>query len=387
MHIAINGWFLDQPYTGSGQYTRRLVEALLMLEDAPRLTLAVPEGMRIGLPPGVGLEVVKIPRRLRGQLGKVWFEQVGFPRVCEALGVDVAHVPYWGSPLRSPVPLVVTIHDLIPLLLPEYRGGPLVRLYTGLVAASARGAEIVLTDSESSRTDIVRRLGIPGERVRTVYLAAGPEYAPRGVGSPVNIAIEKGTREKYGLGQWYVLYLGGFDARKNLDTLLRAYTYVLDGVGDAFPLALAGRLPDAGSPRFPDVRAMLERYGLAEGKEVLFTGEVDEADKPTLYRGAACFVYPSRYEGFGLPPLEAMACGTPVIAAGASSVPEVVGDGAYLVPPHDARKMAGAIIATLVQENLAEDLKQKGLAQARQFSWRKTAQQTSEAYREAEDNN
>ena len=111
---------------------------------------------------------------LRGQLAKVWFEQVGFPRACRTLGAEVAHVPYWGGPLNSPLPLLVTVHDLIPLLLPEYRGGPLARIYTGLVAASARGAANILTDSEASRQDVIQRLSIPEEQVHTVHLAAGP---------------------------------------------------------------------------------------------------------------------------------------------------------------------------------------------------------------------
>jgi glycosyltransferase involved in cell wall biosynthesis len=379
MHVALNGWFLDQPHTGSGQYTRRLVEGLLALDDAPRLALVVPQGTPIQAPPDASLVETPLPGAVGRRLGKVWFEQVGFPRACRQLAVDVAHVPYWGGPLRSPVPVVVTIHDLITLLLPDYRGGPLSRLYTALVAASARGAAAVLTDSEASRADIVRHLGIPPQRVQTIYLAAGPDYVPRGGASPVDRAIEKGVREKYGLGRWYVLYLGGFDPRKNLDTLLRAYTWVVDGIGDYFPLALAGR----GSERLPGLRAALQRYGLEEGSEVRFIGEVDEADKPALYRGAACFVYPSRYEGFGLPPLEAMACGTPVVAADAASLPEVVGDAAYLVPPGDARQMAAAILAVLVQEDLAEELRRKGLAQAGRFSWRATAQATLDAYRRA----
>ena len=169
--------------------------------------------------------------------------------------------------------------------------------------------------------------------------------------------------------------------RKNLDTLLRAYTFVLRGVGDAFPLVLAGRLPQGESPRFPDVRAMLDRYGLQEG-EVQFIGEVDEADKATLYRQADCFVYPSRYEGFGLPILEAMACGTPVVAANTSSLPEVAGEAGYLIAPDDARSMAGAILAVLVQEEFAEELRLAGLAQARNFSWLKTARETLAVYQQ-----
>jgi len=369
MHIAINAWFWNRPDTGSGQYTRRLVGALLPM--GVRVTLIAPEGC-ITDPPD-GANVLATPPR-PGNRGKVRFEQADFPRTAQESGADLAHIPYWGGPLRCPLPIVVTIHDLIPLLLPEYRGGPSVRLYTSLVAASARGASAILTDSEASRQDILAHLRLPPERVHAIPLAADPIYTPE-----PDARADAAVRGKYSLPPEYVLYLGGYDVRKNLPVLLRAYTYVKSGFHDQFPLVLAGRLPRNPSPRFTAIEPMLDELDLRDVVRVL--GEVDESDKPALYRSAACFVYPSRYEGFGLPPLEAMTCGTPVVATNASSLPEVVGEAGFLVDPDDARGMAGGIVSMLMQEGLARSLRRKGLAQARRFSWERTAKKTLGVYR------
>ncbi len=284
-------------------------------------------------------------------------------------------MPYWGGPLSSPVPVVVTIHDLIPMLLPEYRGGPLARLYTGLVAASARGAAAIITNSEASKADILARLGIPAERVRVVPLAAGADYQPAAA------ALDAAVRQKYDLPPDYVLYLGGYDVRKNLHTLLKAYTYVRDGLGDQVPLVLAGRLPEKRSARFADVSRLVEEMNL--GDVVRPIGWIDEGDKPALYRMARCFVFPSLYEGFGLPLLEAMACGTPVVASSASSLPEIVGEAGFSVDPRDARHLAGAIMAILNQDELARDLGQKALVRAREFSLARTIAETLSVYEQA----
>jgi glycosyltransferase involved in cell wall biosynthesis len=369
MHVAVNAWFWNRPDTGSGQYTRRLVGALPPM--GVHVTLIAPEGHIPDQTEGVDV-LATSPRR--GNLDKVRFEQTDFPRAAGESGAELAHVPYWGGPLRSPLPMVVTIHDLIPLLLPVYRGGFFVRLYTSLVAASARGAAAILTDSEASRRDILAHLELPPTSVHAVPLATDPVYKPE----PDDVA-DAAVRQKYGLPPEYVLYLGGYDVRKNLPMLLCAYTYVKRGLGDRCPLVLAGRLPTGRSPRFTAVEPLLDAFDLRD--VVCVIGEVDEADKPALYRGAACFVYPSRYEGFGLPPLEAMACGTPVVATDASSLPEVVGHAGFLVGPDDVQGAAGAIIAILTQDDLAGSLRQQGPAQAARFSWERTAQETLAVYR------
>ncbi len=370
MHIALNAWFWNRPDTGSGQYVHHLVRALAEQGDLS-LTLIAPQGESVDAPPGVAVHTVRL--KAGSQPGKLAFEQRLFPRAAAEVGADLIHVPYWAAPLNSPLPLVVTVHDLIPLLFREYRGGLRGRLYTALVAASTGGAGAVITDSQASRADIIHHLRIPLERVHVVPLAAGIKYHPR-PGSLLDIGI----RQKYDLPPEYLLYLGGYDVRKNIHTLLKAFTYVQDGTGDQFPLVLAGRLPEKRSPRFLDVARYIEMMGV--GENVRSIGEVAEADKPALYRMARAFVFPSRYEGFGLPVLEAMACGTPVVAANTSSLPEIVGGAGFLVDPDDARHMAGAILSLLVQDDLHAEMREKALARAAAFTWSQTAAATRAIY-------
>ena len=300
---------------------------------------------------------------------------MAFSRTCRRLGADVAHVPYWAPPLRPSVPTVVTIHDLIPLLLREYRGSPWVRLYTTLVSTAARSAALVLTDSEASRQDIIAHLGLPAERVRVIYLAADARYTSTPV--PEDIQI----RARYSLPDRYVLYLGGFDVRKNVTTVLSTYRRAGPVIGEACPLVIAGRLPERDTPFTPDPRRLAREQDIDE-RFVHFTGFVDEGDKPALYRGAVAFIFPSRYEGFGLPPLEALACGTPVVGSDVSSIPEVVGDAGVLLPPDDAEGMAGALIQLATDDRFHAELGRRAPAQATRFSWKRAARKVLAAYRD-----
>lgn len=381
MHIVVNGWFWNRPDTGSGQYVRHCIGALARLAPEVRLTVVVPESKSYGashttqesLPPNCDLR--SVPCDL-GDWAKLHFEQLVFPRLCRELRADVAHVPYWGSPLIPSAPTLVSILDLIPLLLPEYRGGPLVRLYTGLVKASAQNAALVLTISESSRRDIVRYLGIPESRVRVTYLAVDARYNPKR--DPVD---EAALRQHHpDLPREYVLYLGGFDARKNIETLLQVYTWVQEAIGHEYPLVIAGRLPDAHNDFFRDPRVIAQALEVED--VVRYLGPVAEEDKPALYRGASAFLYPTRYEGFGLPALEALACGVPVVGSNASSVPEIVGGAGMLVDPDDARSMAGALIAVVTEYTLHQKLSDAAVEQAARFSWTKCARETLQAYQD-----
>ena len=379
MHIAINAYFWNRPNTGSGQYTRQLVYHLNCLISDLTITLVYPHIAGrppiADVPPSVRVQTVAIRP---GDLEKVKFEQRTFPRVCKRLGVDLAHVPYWGSPLQSPVPTVVTVHDLTTLLVREYRRGIKARLYTALVSAAARSAAHIITDSKASQADIIKHLKIPAERVTPIYLAAGTAYKPDN-----ELLMDMAILKKYDLPDYYILYLGGYEIHKNVTTLLLAYTYVAKALGEDYPLVLAGTKPDESSPHIPPYEAHIAELGLTDS--IHWAGFIDEKDKPAVYRGAETFVFPSRYEGFGLPPLEAMACGTPVVASNSSSLPEVVGDAGFAIDPDDERQMGGSIIATIVQEELAAELKQKGLQQAATFSWEKTATETLMIYSEVMD--
>ena len=390
MRVALNGWFLvHNAHTGTGQYLRALCAWLPRVAPQHEYYAVVPAGRIAEAPSAVRLHPVPCGA---SDFDKVRFEQILFPRACRALNAGVAHVPHWAPPLASPAPIVATIHDLIPLLtraLPEYRGGLRVRLYTALVAAATAGASLVLADSEASRQDILQYLRLPPEKVRTVYLAAGEQYTPKG-----DWQVDEPIRQKYQLAPegGYVLYLGGFDARKNVRALLSAWTWADSSIGQSYPLVLGGQLPRPdpnpraapgaggrpGGRLFEDFPRLARELDIAD--TVKFIGPVDEGDKPALYRGAAAFAYPSRYEGFGLPPLEAMACGVPVVASHAASVIEVVGQAGYLLPPDDTRAFGAAIITCVVEQAVAEDLRARGLEQAKKFSWEKTARETVAAY-------
>ena len=374
LHVAINALFWNHPATGSGQYIRQLVRHMRRLISDLQITLIAPQfpGAAGLTDVPAGVAVTNVPARA-GQLGKVLFEQRGFPRACRAVGADVAHVPYWGSPLQTPVPTVVTVHDLTTLLVREYRRRPAARLYTALVSASARGAAHVITDSKASRQDIMHRLAIPAARVTPIYLAVDERFS-----AEENLIMDMAILKKYDLPDFYVLYLGGYALHKNIETLIHAYTYVARALGKEYPLVLAGRKPATASDAFPDYDQLIERLRLEE--HVRWIGLVDEEDKPAVYRNASSFVFPSRHEGFGLPPLEAMACGVPVVTTATSSLPEVVGDAAFAVDPDDERALAGAIIATVIQDNLAAELRVKGAAQVSNFSWARTATQTALIY-------
>lgn len=380
MQAAINGWFWDEPSTGSGQYTRQLVEGLDALGEGLDVSLVIPSDIMQGresgqaaLPTSCTVHPAACPR---SDIGKVRFEQLVFPRACAHLEVDVAHVPYWAPPLHSAVPVVVTVHDIIPLMLPGYRGGPLQRLYTVLVSAALRRASRVLTDSEASRQDILERMGLVPDRVHTVPLGVDARYRPES--SP----DDELTRAGYGVPDRYALYLGGFDVRKNLATVLAAYHRAQSALGDSCPLVIAGRLPERDTPFTPDPRRLMREEGVDE-RFVRFCGFVEEADKPALYRGAIAFIFPSLYEGFGLPPLEALACGTPVVGSDVASLPEVVGDAGVLLPPDDVEGMAEALIRLVSDDAFRKEMSLRALDRAARFCWGRTARATLRIYRDA----
>lgn len=310
LHVAINGWFADRPTAGSGQYIQRLLTHLPQLPRPVRLSLLVPpEAVGAAAYPGVTPIPLSVPK-LPGPLRKLWWEQVAVPRAAQKLGANVLWIPYWAAPAWQPCPVCVTIHDLIPTLLPAYRGGIQNRLYTALVSWTARRTASILTVSHASASDITKHLGIPPERVHVVYHGPNQE----GVSRPTSDEMAA-VRERYKLPERYFLYLGGFDMRKNVESTLAGYARYLEQGGDpAVKLVLAGKLPVQDTPFAPDPRRQAAEQGISD--VVTYCGWIDERDKAAIYAQAVAFVFPSLYEGFGMMLLEAMAAGTPVITSG-----------------------------------------------------------------------
>lgn len=373
MYVVINGSFWSQPTVGSGQYLHGLLRWLPQVGAGHRYLLLLPASMPAGpalSPQVIGVRAATPFDRSGKNLAKLWFEQITFPRLAARLtndGPAAALVPYFAPPLCCPIPVVTTVGDIIPLVLPEYRGGAHVRAYMTLVRHAIRSSAHVLTFSAHSRADIVAHLGVPPDKISVTPLAAGEQFTP----GDAQAARDEVAR-RYSIHRPFIYYVGGLDARKNVVTLLRAFA-LLHSRGLDVDLVIAGR-PLGRDPRlFPDLDALIADLGI--GKAV-HRVDVPLEDGPLFYRACAVFAFPSRYEGFGLPPLEAMACGAPVVVSDASSLPEVVGTAALRVPPDDVVGWAAALSRVLRDHHLQAVLRTQGLAQAARFSYRKAAEET-----------
>lgn len=371
MHIAFNGWFWNKPYVGSGQYLRQLVDSLARIAPNLNMTLILPPDCQNPDHVPNGVNVITTKGKVN-KLGKVWFEQRTFPKLAGQIKADIAHVPYWATPLTSPVKLVTSVLDVAPLIYPEYADSVGGRLYNALVRATSGGSAHIITLSDAAKADITRYLDVPADHITATHLGIDSRFHPK-----LNAENDSAVQEKYNLPDKFVLYMGGFDIRKNVKRLLEAYTFVAQS-GDAVPLVMAGREPEWGKAVFPDLRQYAEELNLTD--QIIWLGYVDEEDKPALYRLASIFVSPSAYEGFGLPVLEAMASGTPVVASDIPVYQETLGGGAFLVDSPE--RMAGAIIALLLQDPLRDTMVNQGIAQATRYQWRKTAQATLNIYQQ-----
>lgn len=374
MQIVINGSFWGQPNVGSGQYLHGLVRWLPQVAPRHRYLLLTLAHGPPGPPPPLGVSVAPLRTpfdRLGANPAKLAFEQLVMPyaawRLTHRQGPAILLTPYFGPPFFSRLPVVTTVGDIIPLLLPEYRGGLHVRAYMALARQAVRRSAHVLTFSLRSRADILSNLRLPAERVSAVLLAAGEQYTPGD-----HAAARAEVARRYGLEQPFVYYVGGLDARKNLGTLLRAFA-LLRGRGVRVTLAIAGRALGHDRRLFPDLDAMIAELELGAG---VCRIDVPPEDGPLLYRACTVFAFPSRYEGFGLPPLEAMACGAPVVVSDASSLPEVVGPAALRVAPDDVVGWAAALGRLLGDASLRAEMAAQGLIQAARFSYRRVAEQT-----------
>ncbi|MBU0609233.1 MAG: glycosyltransferase family 4 protein [Armatimonadetes bacterium] len=373
MRIAIDTRTLNSPKTGDRTVTLGLVKGLIGLAEAEGLELvlvgqeAPPEGL---LPEAeaVRVHVAPKPRGYRWMLS-------AFPRVCREVGADVALIHYMG-PFRSPCPFVTIIHDTVWRSLPETFPWRDRLIMNALIPGTIRRAAAVVAVSEFTRSEVERYYPAAKGKLHVVPNAIDERYRP-----VTEEAEQRRVRERCGLPERYVLSVGVLQPRKNVEGLIEAYGRLPEEVREGCGLVIAGkkgwmveRLVAVGDRSYTGPKtAVGDRSYTDTFFHPRFIGYVADEDLPALYSMAACFVYPSLYEGFGLPPLEAMACGTPVVTSNVASLPEVCGEAALLVDPREVSEIAEAMARVLTDEALRVRMIEAGRAQAGRYDWRESA--------------
>ncbi len=374
MHIAVNAHLLAHTRSfrraGVSHYIEQLLHHLALIDTVNAYTIYTTRGLDascLGLPPRFAVHASRLPT-INPRIRIPW-EQLVAPLLVRQHGINLFHGTLNVVPLACPVPSVVTIHDLAFIRFPHtFRSYN--RTYLDLATrVSARRASCILAVSEHTRREVIGLLGVPAERVIVTPNAARRHFRP-----PDPVALAR-FRARQGLPEDFVLFVGTLEPRKNLTTLLEAYGQVARQ--SDLPLLVGGGKGWLFAPVFE----RLDALGLRD--RVKFIGYIDEEELPLWYAAATLFVFPSLYEGFGMPPLEAMACGTPVITSNSASLPEVVGDAGIMVSPTDADALAEAILALLHNPDLRSDLRERGLRRASLFSWHTMARRTYEAYAQA----
>jgi glycosyltransferase involved in cell wall biosynthesis len=299
-------------------------------------------------------------------------EQLRIPMDIRREGIDLFHAPHYVLPPLTPCKSIVTIHDCIHLRFPQYLPNRLAYAYarSSLWFATHRSNR-VLTVSEASKRDILRYFTVPERKIDVIYNAIDERFGEL----PAPEEIER-VRDRYQLNAPYVLYAGNIKPHKNLERLIEAFHMVRRADLEHVKMLIIG---DEIS-KYATLRRAVHRYKLH--KHVRFFGFVPDKTLAVLYRLARAFVFPSLYEGFGLPPLEAMASGTPVITSNVSSLPEVVGDAALLIDPYDPEAIAEAMRRVLLDSDLREDLRQRGLRRVGEFSWERSVRRVRQIYAE-----
>ena len=365
MRIGIDARLVYYHQAGIGQYILRLTQALAQIDREDQFVVFKSRKDKTAIidhQPNFKSERLWTPSHHRYERLAMSAELLPFP-------LDVLHSPDFIPPSHTRCPSVITMHDLAFLLYPRLLTRESARYY-GQVDLAARHADHIIAVSESTKRDTVRLLGVPENKVTVIYEAAHPLFTPMS-----NTDELARVREHYRLPQNFILFVSTVEPRKNLPTLLRALKLLRQNYKTDTVLAVAGNR----GWLFEQVDEVVAELNL--GDAVRFLGGVPNEELVYLYNAAKLFVFPSFYEGFGLPPLEAMACGTPVIVSKVASLPEVVGDAGTLVEPEDVEGLAVAMWRILSDENLRREMRAKGLKRAQTFSWQRAARETLAVYR------
>ena len=367
MRIAIDARKLRD--FGIGTYVRNLLRHLARIDQSTDYVVLCGEGDTATVEK-LGVNFRAVPEKSRPYSVR---EQLTVPFDLRRERVDLFHAPHYVLPPLTPCPSVVTIHDCIHLRFPQYLPNRVAYAYAraSLWIATHRSHRI-LTVSEASKRDILRYFRVPEKKIDVIYNAIDERF-----GQPPEPEEMERVRERYQLDGPFILYAGNIKPHKNLERLIEAFHSLRRGGGfDTVRLLIIG---DEIS-KYATLRRAVHRHKLH--KYVRFFGFVPDETLASLYRLASVFVFPSLYEGFGLPPLEAMASGTPVITSNVSSLPEVVGDAALLIDPYEPESIADAMRRVLTDAALRDQLRARGFQRAREFSWDRSVRRVREIYGE-----
>ncbi|MFH0924109.1 MAG: glycosyltransferase family 1 protein [bacterium] len=339
--------------TGLGYYTSNLVQQLVKIDQENEYVF-FNNGRQNDL------------RTLKG----LFWDQVSLPFKAKNKKVDLIHKPAFSAPVLSHCKVVMTLHDLISIRFPENN-----RFVSGIywrkwLPYTAKKVEFIITVSRYSKDEILDTLKIPDEKIEVIY---------EGIDTQKYRILESSKqlmnfKDKYKIDSKFILYVGSIERRKNINSLIKAFKILKQENKTDRKLVLVGKRTNYADELFQEIK------GLLLEKEVIYLGYVKEKELPIIYNLAEVFVYPSLYEGFGLPILEAMACGAPVVASKATSIPEVVGDAGLLIDATNVEELANAINLVITDDDLRTQLVEKGLKQVDKFSWERTARETLDVY-------
>ncbi len=363
MRIAIDAREMSGQLAGKGRYIYELVRALAELDSSNQYILYSKSELSIALPKNFTKVVIGGKPGLR----QLWLANDVKARDCELLFAPTGYLPV----IFSKVPVIVTVHDLAIFVTKDTR--PALRTLVAerlLLSWAVKKSAAILSVSESTKSDLIRLFKTSEKKIQVTPLG----YDQQSYVVKADATADKKVLDNYQLTPGYLLFIGTLEPRKNIVSIITAYSQLTSAQQEQYPLVIGGKK----GWFYEEIFATVQRLGLEN--KVHFLGRVEDSELPALYRGAKLFLFPSFYEGFGLPPLEAMACGTPVITSNISSLPEVVGEAGWLVDPHNLLELVEALTILITHEDRYLELKKKAPAQAAQFSWQKTAVLTRELF-------
>ncbi|VAX19699.1 hypothetical protein MNBD_NITROSPINAE02-48 [hydrothermal vent metagenome] len=372
MKICIDIRTVNKPKSGVGYYVSNLVRKFQEIDkDNYYLLISNIAELEPELRSLPNFENCKTMISNENHIFGDFWESFYLPRFLSRKGVNVFHGPAFMIPLRSCITRsVVTIHDIVAFIKPETVPLKYALYMRTLISLVVKKADMIITPSQSTKDDLMRVLGVSESKIVVTHEAVSESFCPGALDGG-----EDKIKSRFGIKNKYMLFVGNLEPRKNLIRLLKAYEMAKGRLGKEYQLVICGKK----GWLYKNILKAVEDF--SQNGDVILTSYVEDNDLLELYRGAEMFLFPTLYEGFGLPVLEAMASGTPVITSNVSSIPEIAGDAAYLIDPLSITDISNAIIKVAFSDTLRRSLREKGIKQATRFSWSQTAEKTLAVYR------